>query len=168
MEFKYEVLQFSTRLAILYETCFGFVVAQQTSAVCQWVLSLPCQQGARGEVSRGQEGSGRGDTHSQISLEVTNCQLSLHAARVPGRRPVTVARALRPYAVPCTSAPRGPVCVLQCLPILVACPGREHREPRRDGREHAAVASSVLGPRGLRVNGLGARRGQPQRRRGRT
>ena len=89
----------------------------------------------RCRVSRGQEGSGRGDTHSQISLEVTNCQLSLHAARVPGRRPVTVARALRPYAVPCTSAPRGPVCVLQCLPILVACPGREHREPRRDGRE---------------------------------
>ena len=52
MEFKYEVLQFSTRLAILYETCFGFVVAQQTSAVCQWVLSLPCQQGARGERAR--------------------------------------------------------------------------------------------------------------------
>ena len=47
---------------------------------------------------------------------------------------------------------------------LLACPGREHREPRRDGREHAAVASSVLGPRGLRVNGQGACRGQPQRR----
>ena len=58
----------------------------------------------RCRVSRGQEGSGRGDTHSQISLEVTNCQLSLHAARVPGRRPVTVARACAARLAPICSA----------------------------------------------------------------
>ena len=160
---QYEVLQFSTRLCvILYERrndVFWF---------CRFCSCPADQCGSvsgfwRCRVSRGQEGSGRGDTHSQISLEVTNCQLSLHAARVPGRRPVTVARACAARLAPICS-----VLHFRPLPILVACPGREHREPRRDGREHAAVASSVLGPRGLRVNGLGARRGQPQRRRGRT
>ena len=98
-----------------------FVVAQQTSAVCQWVLSLPCQQGARGERARRYSlpDLPRGDQLPAL--------LALSAR--PGRRPVTVARACAARLAPICSAlhfrpPRPRLCAAVPAPgVSTASPG---------------------------------------------
>jgi hypothetical protein len=109
-EFEFERWNSVRGFAIQYEACHS--VREPVLVLSVFSLINRCQAD--------QCGSGRGDTHSQISLEVTNCQLSLHSARVladaPSPSRARAPHALCPYVVPCTSAPRGPVCVLQYLP----------------------------------------------------